>query len=123
MPHPTEPPAPTVRAPPGWWPLAVALAVALVGFQLVFGLRLVGAGDGYWSNPHGDMGQMLAGELAGLRAPWSLPILTPDTLLAPDRVSLVYTDNIPWLTALLKLTHLGRTFSLVGTFLLLQPRA
>ena len=109
------------------WALAAALGVALVGFQLVYGLRLVAAGDAYWSNPHGDMGQMLAGELAGLRAPWTLPILTPDTLIAPDRVSLVYTDSIPWLTALLKLLHLGRTFSLLGGFLLLswlaQPAA
>ena len=116
-----------MRTPPAWWPPAAALAVALLGFQLVFGLRLLSANDAYWSNPPGDMGQMLAGELAGLRAPWSLPILTPDTLIAPDRVSLVYTDSIPWLTALLKLTHLGRTFSLLGTFLLLswlaQPAA
>ena len=107
--------------------LWLGLLVSLVGYQLVFGLQLVTAGDRFWSNPPGDMGQMLAGELAGLRAPWSLPILTPDTLLAPDRVSLVYTDSIPWLTALLKLTHLGRTFSLLGTFLLLswlaQPAA
>ena len=120
-----------VRRPPSAsaarWPLLSALVVAAVGFCLIFGLRLVSADDGYWSNPHGDMAQMLAGELAGLRAPWSLPILTPDTLIAPDRVSLVYTDSIPWLTALLKLTHLGRTFSLLGTFLLLswlaQPAA
>ena len=120
-------PAQDRRAFPSLWPLAAALAAALVGFQLVFGLQLVWAGDGYWSNPHGDMGQMLAGELAGLRAPWTVPILTPDTLLAPHRVSLVYTDSIPWLTALLKLLHLGRTVSLLGTFLLLswlaQPAA
>ncbi len=126
VPHPPVRAAARRRLPAGW-PLAAAMLAALIGFQLVFGLRLVGAGDAYWSNPHGDMGQMLAGELAGLRAPWSLPILTPDTLLAPDRVSLVYTDSIPWLTALLKLLHLGRTFSLLGTFLLLawlaQPAA
>ncbi len=125
----SSPPIPAAdgRTPAARWPLAAALVVALIGFQLVYGLRLVGAGDAYWSNPHGDMGQMLAGELAGLRAPWSLPILTPDTLIAPDRVSLVYTDSIPWLTALLKLLHLGRTFSLLGSFLLLsclaQPAA
>lgn len=123
--------APTARGPlrpsAPLWALIASLAVAVVGFQLVFGLRLVAAGDAYWSNPHGDMGQMLTGALAGLRAPWRVPILTPDTLLAPHRVSLVYTDSIPWLTALLKLLHLGGTFSLLGTFLLLawlaQPAA
>ena len=110
-----------------FWVLPTAIAAAAAGFSLVYGLRLVSAADGYWSNPDGDMAQMLAGELAGLRAPWSLPILTPDTLIAPDRVSLVYTDSIPWLTALLKLLHLGRTFSLLGGFLFLawlaQPAA
>ncbi len=99
--------------------LAGALLVALVLFQLVYGVRLLNARDAYWTNPHGDMGQMLAGELAGLREPWSLPLLVTRTLTAPDPVSLVYTDSIPWLTALLKLTHLGPVLSLLGTFLLL----
>ena len=122
-----SPSPPAARRPAPVWPLLAALAVAAIGFQLVFGLRLLSAADGYWANPHGDMTQMLAGELAGLRAPWSLPILTPDTLLAPDRVSLVYTDSIPWLTAVLKLGGLGGSLSLLGTFLFLswlaQPAA
>ena len=100
--------------------LVGALLVALVLFQAVYGLRLLNAGDAYWTNPHGDMGQMLAGELAGLRAPWGFPLLVVRTLTAPDPVSLVYTDSIPWLTALLKLLHLGPVLSLLGTFLLLS---
>ena len=99
--------------------LAGALLVALLLFQAVYGLRLLNAGDAYWTNPHGDMGQMVAGELAGLRAPWSLPLLVTRSLTAPDPVSLVYTDSIPWLTALLKLLHLGPVLSLLGTFLFL----
>ena len=99
--------------------LAAALLGALAQFLFVFGAHLLSASDPYWANPPGDMGQMVAGELAGLRAPWSLPLLVTRTLIAPDPVSLVYTDSIPWLTALLKLLHLGPVVSLLGTALLL----
>lgn len=99
--------------------LAAALLVALAGFAGVYGFGLLSARAAYWSNPHGDMGQMLAGELAALREPWALPFGVVRTLTAPTAVSIVYTDSIPWLTALLKLTGLGPHVSLLGTFLLL----
>ncbi len=107
----------SVRSPqPALW---AALALALALFHLTLGGRLVGAKAAYWANPHGDMGQMIAGELAALREPWGLPFGVVRSLTAPAPVSIVYTDSIPWLTALLKLTHLGPHLSLLGTFLLI----
>ena len=99
--------------------IGAAVLAAVLAFTLIYGLRLLNAADPYWRDPHGDMTQMMAGELAGLRAPWSLPLLVVRTLTAPDPIALVYTDSIPWLTALLKALHLGSTVSLLGAFLLL----
>ena len=121
MTSPAAPPAPTLRERLDSPRVALfaALLVALLGFGGVYGFGLLSAKAAYWTNPHGDMGQMLAGELAALREPWGLPFGVVRTLTAPDPVSIVYTDSIPWLTALLKLTHLGPHLSLLGTFLLL----
>lgn len=99
--------------------LFAAVVAALAGFGAIYGFGLLSAKAAYWTNPHGDMGQMLAGELAALREPWGLPFGVVTTLTAPDPVSIVYTDSIPWLTAVLKLTHLGPHVSLLGTALLL----
>ena len=100
--------------------LTASIAVALVLFGLVFGCGLLRADAPFWTSPIGDMGQMVAGEIAALRAPWSLPLLVTHTLDAPDAVAAVYTDSIPWLTALLKALHLGDRVSLLGLFLLLE---
>ncbi|MEO6339520.1 MAG: hypothetical protein ABIO39_05750 [Caulobacteraceae bacterium] len=99
---------------------AAGLLLALALFQHTFGLGLVLAGAPYWASPRGDMVTMVAGALAMLNAPWGFPPTVTHALLAPQPLSVVYTDSIPWLTLALKALGLGRIFSTLGLSLLVS---
>ncbi len=107
--------------------VAAAMLAGLVAFQLMFGLRLVAAGDAYWTSPFGDMMTNLAGAEAVFRAPWGFPPLVTRTLTWPEPLSVVYTDSLPWLTLVMKATGLSGPANVLGLFLLisylLQPAA
>lgn len=116
------------RLEAGWrW---VALAMVVVGIALfnhLIGLKLVSAHAGFWRAPHNDMAAMLAGQEAVFRSAWRFPLVATDRLLAPTVLSTVYTDSIPWLTIVLKVTGLWKALNGLGLFFLIayamQPLA
>ena len=108
----------------------VALAVVVIGvalFNHIIGFRIVGAHADFWRAPHNDMAAMLTGQEAVFRHAWRFPLVATDRLLAPTVLSTVYTDSIPWLTIVLKLTGLWKLLNGLGVFFLLtyalQPLA
>lgn len=96
--------------------LIAAALLGVIAFFWLYSPALLGANGDYWQNPRHDMLAMIGGFEAFLRAPWTFPPTIVGSL-TPEPVSIVYTDSIPWLALLLKITGLGHVVSPLGLFL------
>ena len=95
------------------------VVVAIVLFQVVFGLPLLAAGAPYWVEPRGDMASMMAGHYAVIDHPWRFPPAETGALRGEATpVSIVYSDSLPWLTIAMKALGLGHVFNVLGLFML-----
>ena len=88
-------------------------------FAHVVGLGVLSPDAQVWRNPPNDMTTMMAGYEAVVHEPWRFPPTVTPRLTAPEPISIVYTDSIPWLTLTLKALGLGDTVNPLGLFYLL----
>lgn len=99
--------------------MLASLALGLLMFAHVMGLGVLSPDAAVWRNPPNDMSTMMAGYEAVVHEPWRFPPTVTSRLLAPEPISIVYTDSIPWLTLTLKLLGLGDAVNPLGLFYLI----
>jgi hypothetical protein len=99
--------------------MLASLALGLLMFAHVMGLGVLSPDAAVWRNPPNDMSTMMAGYEAVVHEPWRFPPTVTSRLLAPEPISIVYTDSIPWLTLTLKLLGLGDAANPLGLFYLI----
>ena len=87
--------------------IAIAILLGNLSFGMLFGFGLLFPSAPVWHMPPNDMPQMVTGLEALFQDGWGFPLAVTDRLVAPMRISIVFTDSLPWFTLLLKALDLS----------------
>lgn len=101
------------------YPIFAGAMLGTVLFLALFGYNILNPYYLSWYMAGNDPAQQLIGWLAFLRGSWSFPLCLTDSLIYPERVSIMFTDSIPLFAVIFKIASSlfkGSEFQFFGLY-------